>query len=633
MTDYLAILKQYWGYDDFRGIQREIIESIGQGHDTLGLMPTGGGKSITFQVPALAQEGMCLVISPLIALMKDQVANLRRHGILAQAIYTGMTHEEILVTLDNCVYGTYKFLYVSPERLGTELFQARVKHMKVSFIAVDEAHCISQWGYDFRPAYTQIATIRRLLPGVPILALTATATPPVVEDIQRQLLFPKRNVFSMSFARENLIYNVRRVESSFQQEILDILALEPGASVIYTRSRLRTEDLAQWLNGKGIAAAYYHAGLQNHVKTELQARFTNGEIRVMVATNAFGMGIDKADIRTVIHVDVPDSPEAYFQEAGRAGRDGARAYAIMLYDGRTIGVLRRRLDDTFPPLDYVQHVYEDVCFFLEMAMGDGEGVTREFDLRLFCTNFHHSATRAYNALILLHRAGYIEWIDPEEGRSRVMFLMRRDELYGIELPRTEDRVMYHLLRNHTGLFSQYVFINEAFIAEDLGLEEQEVSQALINLSRANILKFIPRKFIPRITFVKRRQELSDIVLPPSIYAERRQQMEHRIETMIDYIETEECHSRYLLRYFGQNDAKDCHQCNNCIASTSAVQETYTGDVRKLIIDALRQKSPLFITDINFPNVPISEVGKTLHDMLLHEELVSYDNLTIALKEP
>ena len=619
MSDFRAVLKQYWGYDDFRGIQLEIIESICAGRDTLGLMPTGGGKSITFQVPAMTMSGMCLVVSPLIALMKDQVAHLKRKGILAQAIYTGMSHDEVLIALDNCSFGHYKFLYVSPERLGSELFMARVRRMDISFIAVDEAHCISQWGYDFRPAYRKIADIRRLLPGRPVLALTATATPDVVADIQQQLSFSKPNVFKMSFLRRNLSYNVRRIHTSFEAEVLDLLNVMPGAAIIYTRSRMKTEAIAAMLQKHGIAAAYYHAGIRHEEKTSRQEAFQHGDLRVMVATNAFGMGIDKADVRLVVHVDVPDSPEAYFQEAGRAGRDGLPAYAFLLTDPRSTSILRRRIDETFPPIEFVRRIYEDMCFFLQMAMGDGQGVTREFDLRKFCINFRHHPTRAYNALLLLDRAGYISWQDPEESRSRVMFTMRRDDLYGLSLPKTPDRVMFYILRHHTGIFSEYAYISEAAIAEELCIPEADVSEALVVLSRLHIIRFIPRTFVPHITFATRRVETAEIALPPAIYQERRKQLEKRIETMITYIDSLECRSSMLLRYFGEADAKPCGICDNC-SPDGVLPSQPVADVREAIREQLRQNGPTFIRDIRVPGVSVADVGNALHAMLLDEEL-------------
>lgn len=380
--DYRSILKQYWGYDNFRGIQADIIESIGSGKDTLGLMPTGGGKSITFQVPALAQPGLCLVITPLIALMKDQVRNLRDRGIKATAIYSGMTREEILIALDNCIFGNYKFLYISPERLGTEIFQLKLRSMKVSMITVDESHCISQWGYDFRPAYLQISEVRKLLPDVPVLALTATATPEVVKDIQERLAFRKENVFRMSFERQNLAYIVRRTENK-AEELLHILQSVSGSAIVYTRNRKKTKEAALFLNANQITATFYHAGLNNEIKDQRQKSWLTGEHRVMVATNAFGMGIDKPDVRIVIHLDFPDSPEAYFQEAGRAGRDGQKAYAVLLYARNDQATLKKRIADTFPEKDYIRKVYEDVNYYYQMAMGDGLGCTYAFNIDEF----------------------------------------------------------------------------------------------------------------------------------------------------------------------------------------------------------------------------------------------------------
>ena len=415
MNKYQEILKQYWGYDSFRDLQEEIITSIGEGKDTLGLMPTGGGKSITFQVPALAQEGICIVITPLIALMKDQVQNLRKRGIKALAIYSGMTRQEILTALENCIFGNYKFLYISPERLDTEIFRTKLRSMKVSMITVDESHCISQWGYDFRPAYLKIAEIRELLPGVPVLALTATATPEVVKDIQTRLNFREGNVFRMSFERKNLAYIVRKTDNK-TKELLHILQRISGSAIIYVRNRRRTKEITELLTNEGITADFYHAGLDNAVKDLRQKRWQSGEVRVMVATNAFGMGIDKPDVRIVLHLDLPDSPEAYFQEAGRAGRDGEKAYAVILYAKSDKMTLHKRIVDTFPEKEYILNVYEHLQYYYQMAMGDGFQCIREFNLEEFCRKFKYFPVPVDSALKILTQAGYLEY---KIGRAHV----------------------------------------------------------------------------------------------------------------------------------------------------------------------------------------------------------------------
>jgi len=623
---YQEILKEYWGFEEFRGIQQDIIESIGSGRDTLGLMPTGGGKSITFQVPALAQEGLCLVISPLIALMKDQVEHLRHKGIKSVAIYTGMTREEILVALENCIYGNFKFLYVSPERLSSELFLTKLRHMHISFIAVDEAHCISQWGYDFRPSYLAISGVRKAVPNAPVLALTATATPAVVHDIQQQLKFSSENVIRMSFARKNLSYCVRTIGSTIEIAVKELLQEVEGSSIVYVRSRRGTRELAEWLSAQGMTATFYHAGLTNAEKSERARAWQEGLIRIMVATNAFGMGIDKPDVRSVIHADVPDSPEAYFQEAGRAGRDGLPAYAILLRSPRAEALLRRRIDETYPPEEYVVQVYEDMCCYLQMAIGDGYRVTREFSLEEFCRNFRHYPVRAYNALQLLSRAGYIEWADAEENQSRVMITCRRDELYGLRLPSTADRVLGLLLRTYTGIFSEYAFISESVLAVDLGVTDSEVSEALITLSRRHIINFIPRKFIPYITFVQRRLDRDEIVLPAEIYADRRREMRQRIETMIGYLGTKECRSRYLLTYFGETEIQNCGCCDNCLDSPDMLPgmsgNTNPEDIRQRILQLVRSQGRQVLENLHLDGVPDKKVAEVLHQMLLEEDFLA-----------
>ena len=432
-TTYRQILKEYWGYDDFRGIQREIIESIGSGKDTMGLMPTGGGKSITFQVPAMAMKGVCIVITPLIALMKDQVANLRRLGIPAAFVNSSMGHEEMLATLENCVYGGTKLLYVSPERLSSELFQTKLKHMEVSFITVDEAHCISQWGYDFRPSYLEIVNIRKLKPNAPVLALTATATPEVVDDIQERLGFSEKNVFKMSFERKNLAYIVRHATDK-EEQLLHILNSVSGSAIVYVRSRKRTSELAKLLMSSGISALAYNAGLDSEVRNNRQEEWTASKVRVMVATNAFGMGIDKPDVRLVIHMDCPSSLEAYFQEAGRAGRDGKKSYAILLYNDADSSKLMKRIADTFPPKEYIMNVYEHLAYFYQMAVGCGEGTTREFNMEKFCVAFKHFPVQVESALHILTRAGYITYDEENDNRARLRFILERDELDRLNHP-------------------------------------------------------------------------------------------------------------------------------------------------------------------------------------------------------
>ena len=561
---YLNLLHEYWGYDRFRGIQRDIIESIGSGRDTLGLMPTGGGKSITFQVPALARPGVCLVVTPLIALMKDQVAQLRRRGIKAAALYTGLSREEIVVLLENCIYGDYKFLYVSPERLSSPLFLAKLPHMPVSFLTVDEAHCISQWGYDFRPSYTRIADIRRLLPDCPVLALTATATPEVVDDIQRQLAFRAPNVFRMSFDRPNLSYVVRTTDDK-ERELCHILDSLSGSVIIYTRSRKGSRELAAWLTARGYSATYYHAGLSGMEKDERQQRWTAGAIRIMVATNAFGMGIDKPDVRLVLHLDLPDSPEAYFQEAGRAGRDGLTAYAVLLYSPSDRTRLTRRIADTFPDRDFIRTVYEHLCYYYQMAMGDGLQVMRPFDLAEFCRNFRHFPVPVESALCLLSRAGYIDYTEEQEYASRLMFLVRRDELYHIpDADPQLEQVVHWVLRSYGGLFSDYIYIDETRLARSSGLTRDQVYQSLLALSRRRILHYIPYRRTAFVTFTCRRVESDRIVLPPYVYEERRAGFEQRIRAMADYAASDDrCRSRMLLEYFGQSDAPDCGRCDIC----------------------------------------------------------------------
>ena len=625
--NYRQILRQYWGYDDFRGIQREIIESIGSGHDTLGLMPTGGGKSITFQVPALAKEGTCIVITPLIALMKDQVANLRRRGIRAAAIYSGLTREEIIITLENCIFGDIRFLYVSPERLSSDLFQTKLRHMKVSFITVDEAHCISQGGYDFRPSYLEIAKIRQLLPGVPVLALTATATPTVVDDIQERLLFAEKRVFRMSFERENLAYIVRRAEDK-QKELIHILRSLKGSAIVYARSRRRTKEMADMIQQAGITATFYHAGLDSVVKDERQKAWQDDQVRVMVATNAFGMGIDKPDVRLVIHIDCPDSIEAYFQEAGRAGRDGLKAYAVLLYNNGDQRKLEKRIADTFPEKDFIRNVYEHLAYFYQIGVGSGYGHTFEFNIDKFCHAFRHFPIQVDAALKILTRAGYIEYTEEQDNQARVMFTISRNDLYRLEnTTPNEEKVITTLLRNYGGLFTDYNYIDESFLASQCGLQPHEVYMILKGLGQRHILHFIPQKKTPYIRYTQRREDKEQIQLMPIVYEERKQQFRERIHAMTNYATCDNvCRSRYLLRYFGEDNGHDCHQCDVCLShrSEGKVSEPALNTAMEQSLQLLSDKNPHHITVLRDIQQPTAELDAAL-DYLLKEELIRQED--------
>ena len=651
-NEFSHLLKKYWGYDDFRGIQREIIESIGAGHDTLGLMPTGGGKSITFQVPALAQEGVCVVITPLIALMKDQVHHLRQLGIQAAAIYSGMMHEQVLRILENCILGSTKILYVSPERLGSSLFQTKLRHMQVSFITVDEAHCISQWGYDFRPSYLEIANIREICPDAPILALTATATPKVVEDICDKLKTPSNSpclggelkvsplqgrlvgsfhVFSMSFERKNLAYQVQYAADK-HFELIRLLQSVNGSAIVYVRSRRHAREIAEHLTEAGLSATFYHAGLDHADKDRRQRDWQHDAVRIMVATNAFGMGIDKPDVRLVIHYDCPDSIEAYFQEAGRAGRDGQPARAILLYNGNDNGKLTKRIDDTFPPREYIKEVYEHLAYYYQIATGDGYGVCHEFNIEEFCQRFRHFPIRVHSALQILERAGYIEYDEEADHQARVRFLVGRDDLYRLEqVTPDEDRVIVALLRNYGGLFADYGYIDEGLLAQQAGLSQPQTYDTLKALSQRHLISFIPRKQVPYIRYLQRREDQEHIQLPREIYEDRLEQYRLRIEAMLRYAQTSDrCRNRMLLAYFGEKSSTDCGQCDVCLSGQGRlVTPEGQQDARQRILTLLADRQRHHITELYRLQLPTEELDAALA-FLIKEEKIRQDDGFIQL---
>ena len=619
MDRYHEILKKYWGYDAFRPLQEDIIRSVGAGRDTLALMPTGGGKSLTFQVPTLAMDGLCLVVTPLIALMKDQVDNLRRRGIKATAVYMGMTTTEIDTQLDNCIFGDYKFLYLSPERLTTERFRTKLRAMRVCLLAVDECHCISQWGYDFRPSYLRIAEIREALPtDVPVLALTATATPQTVDDVQEKLRFRAPNVLRKSFARPNLTYTVQRCDNK-QTELVHILQRTQGSAVVYVRSRQRTAEIASALHAVGITATFFHAGLSRDQKAERQRAWMDGQQRVMVATNAFGMGIDKPDVRLVVHIDIPSSLEEYFQEAGRAGRDGNAAQAVALCDALDVQRLRNRITNEYPERDLILRVYDALGSHLGIASGYGLFTTHDFSLETFCTIHRFSFIRAYHALKILELSGYLIYEEEPENASRVRILVTREDLYGLydllglyeqyqptPPPSHTDIVLKELLRSYGGVFADYVFIDEELLANRGQLTRAEVCETLIQLSRAHVISYIPRRDTPRITFTRTREEPRHVRIPRSAYEDRLDRSRERIKHVIEYItDDRHCRSRLLLRYFGESHAADCRRCDVCRnrTSSSLVQRELNA-VRDTLVTLLCDRAPQSI-DAIVSRLPLS----------------------------
>ena len=589
---YNEILKHYWGYDDFRGIQREIIESIGAGRDTLGLMPTGGGKSIAFQVPALAKEGLCIVITPLIALMKDQVANLRSRGIKATAIYSGMRSSDIVKALENCIFGDYKFLYVSPERLSSELFLKKIQRVKVSMVTVDEAHCISQWGHDFRPAYREVKQLREIFPSVPVLALTATATPEVVKDIQQQLGFAQENCFSMSFARKNLVYVVRQTENK-PQELLHILDRISGSAIVYTLNRKKTKEVCDILLANGVTAEYYHAGLSPESKDAKEEAWKSGRARVMVSTNAFGMGIDKPDVRLVVHIDLPSSIEAYFQEAGRAGRDGNDAYAVTLFSRVDRQVVARRLADNYPSQEFIREIYDEICYYYSMALGDGLNCTYEFSLGDFCKDYHRPTLQTDSALKILTRMGYLEYVEEMEYASRVRFIVGKDALYRFRgLPPDYELLINALLRNYSGLFTDYVFIDERYLSRVTKLSRHRMYEIFVSLVSRGLVQYAPSKKCPIITFTRHRVLGSELRFAREVYDERKAIFGERLKSVINYaVSDDKCRSRLLLEYFGEKGSDDCRRCDVCVQRRAAGKPPQMHGKEEVVMQLLSDGKP------------------------------------------
>lgn len=633
MADRKEILKRYWGYEDFRTLQEEIILSVTEGNDTLALMPTGGGKSLTYQISALLLEGVCIVITPLIALMKDQVEDLKKRGIPAEAIYTGMDYERVESVLNKSIYGKLRFLYVSPERLTSEAFRMKLKQIPVCLLAVDEAHCISQWGYDFRPSYLRIAEIRSFFPNVPVLALTATATPEVVEDIQRQLKFRQPQVLSKSFRRDNLSYVVRKVEDK-PGELVHILSRLQGSAIVYVRKRETARDVARFLTAKGIKADFYHAGLSALEREVKQDNWKNDRVPVVVATNAFGMGIDKPDVRIVVHYDIPDSPEAYFQEAGRAGRDGKRAYAVLLCNAASVAALKTRITKCFPEKNYVRKVYDALGNFFQIAEGSGAGYAFEFDAETFIRNFKLEFIESASALKILQAGGYLECTTDVNSRSRICFLVSREELDAL-IPENElaESLLILLMRKYAGIFVQYIWVSESYMADSLGCSRQQVYDTLIGLAKRRVISYIPGNDRPYIIYHQPRLPLSYVSIGKAAYEDRKKLYAGRVYAMIQYIQKPvECRQLFLMRYFGQKEKERCGVCDLCLERKKRIRSADRKEIDGKILELLNQKD-YTVKELAYCFEDMREVALERVRILLDEEKIYYKSaLVLALRK-
>jgi ATP-dependent DNA helicase RecQ len=632
---YRQILTKYWGFTSFRPLQEDIIKSVADGKDTLGLMPTGGGKSVTFQVPGLVKEGICLVITPLIALMREQVNRLNSMGVRALAVHSGLSAEEIDIILENSIYGDYKFLYISPERISTRIFQARLPKMPLNLIAVDEAHCISQWGYDFRPSYLKIASIREIIPdNLPDLALSASATPQVSEDIMNRLKFKEQNVLKTSFERKNISYLIRRVDDKGTWLVKTLKKIK-GSGIVYVRSRKRTKEIAELLTANGIEADFYHAGLPDDLRYKRQSAWSSGSMRVIVATNAFGMGIDKADVRFVVHWQMPDCVEEYFQESGRAGRDNKPAYAVLLYSSSDKSRMEESVKKKFPPVERIKDVYEALCNYLKVPVGSGKDNVFDFNIADFISNYRLPVIETYNSLKFLQREGYIEFTEEINNPSRVHFVVGRDDLYKFQVANESfDGFIKLLLRSYTGMFSGYVVINEDDLARKSAISRDIVYNYLVKLSSLNIIKYIPGKKTALVIFTEERLDRKSLLISPENYLQVKEKYVIRLNKMIDYASMNtKCRSVVLLDYFGE-ESERCGICDVCRERNELDLSKYEFD---LILDDIKEKLSEQKYDVRALAAEIDyteeKVIKVIRWLLDHNKLLKDEKNLLSWKEP